>query len=318
MFDTEIYSPVIRVAINRRLRLTKRTSPIKTTSSHASAPGPSATATDGNLQATVSQIQETVTLLANAFTNFSNSAQATYGTDMAHVEGAEEGEISDLAESIHFDNLAPGRGNDGSYHNDTVPESGDNFSERNVDTVLLGQEIYHLLNELAALIENYERVGPAINEQLAQTVNVLIRGKIQAEKLNEKLKLYNRPENYTNMYLTRVNTEIWSILKPTTRSHDAKRQKIQNSFIHRSVRDELLKARKKKSDASIDSAKLIRNLIDTIASLGNVNSLLNCQRNSPSQNFALLCSSQVPCTNLLFGEDLAQSCKSIRSTGTKI
>ena len=85
------------------------------------------------------------------------------------MAGAEEGEISDLAESIHFDNLAPERGNDGSYHN-----------------------------------------------------------------------------NYC----------------------------IHRSVVISMVADELLKARNKKSEASIDSAKLIHNLIDTIAILGNVNYFL--------------------------------------------
>ena len=57
------------------------------------------------------------------------------------------------------------------------------------------------------------------------------------------------------------------------------------------VADELLKARNSKSEASIDSAKLIRNLIDAIAILENGNSLLN-----------------------LFRDDLAQSCKSIKDS----
>ena len=92
------------------------------------------------------------------------------------------------------------------------------------------------------------------------------------------------------------------------------------------VADELLKARNRKSEASIDSAKLIRNLIDTIAVLGNDNSLLNLRRRDAvrpvlSQNFAPRCSSQVPCTKPMFRDDLAQSCKSIQDSnriGSKV
>lgn len=53
--------------------------------------------------------------------------------------------------------------------------------------------------------------------------------------------------------------------------------------------------------------------------MGHGNSQLNlrrrdCIRPDLSPKYAPLCSSQVPCTSLLFGDDLVQSCKAIHET----
>ena len=68
------------------------------------------------------------------------------------------------------DNPAPERGNTGSG---LLAERVDSFSVREVDTLPCGQENDQLLHALAELVKNDENVGPAINEQSAQTLNAL-------------------------------------------------------------------------------------------------------------------------------------------------
>ena len=201
--------------------------------------------------------------------------------------------------------------------NSLEPEMGfDTFTEGDLDDLLgdaAGQD--DLLTEVAALIEVDEKKSLALNDQLAKTVNALAQGKIKPEKLEEKLTKYNKPSNCGNLCLTRVNSEIWSILKPGTRTRDIKFQKVQSTFVRASiavamVTDQLLKGRN--NNEPIDTAQLIRTLVDAIAILGSGNAQLNmrrrdCIRPDLNQKYAALCSSQVACTSLLFGNDLAQT-----------
>ena len=108
----------------------------------------------------------------------------------------------------------------------------DTFTEGDLDDLLgdaAGQD--DLLTEMAALIEVDEKESSALNDQLAKTVNALAQGKIKPEKLEGKLAKYNKPSNCGNLCLTRVNPEIWSILKPGTRTRNVKFQKVRKALL---------------------------------------------------------------------------------------
>ena len=99
-------------------------------------------------------------------------------------------------------------------------------------------------------------------------------------------------------------------------------QKIQGAFVQSSIAismaaDKLLEARNEKT--AVDFDHVIRMLIDAIAILGSGNTQLNMRRRDGirpdlSSKVAPLCSSQVPCTSLLFGDDLVHSCKNVQET----
>ena len=97
----------------------------------------------------------------------------------------------------------------------------------------------------------------------------MARGKIQPDKLDEKLKKYRRPSNCADLCLSRVNPEIWALLKATTQARDVKFQKIQGAFVQSSIAismaaDKLLEARNEKTAVDLDH--VIRMLIDAIYS----------------------------------------------------
>ncbi|XP_038079264.1 uncharacterized protein LOC119746414 [Patiria miniata] len=280
---------------------------------------------NSDLHKAVSSLQQTVATLTNAFLHRSDSGSSHYANRFPTEEILSEGEIPD--DNLVALNLAPETGNDNAIVGNSyvhVPEKGiDTFTEGDLDNLLCDTGNQDdLLTEMAALIESDEKESSALNDQLAKTVNALAQGKIKPEKLEEKLGKYNKPSNCGNLCLTRVNPEIWSILKPTTRARDVKFQKVQSSFVRASIAiamatDQMLKARN--NNETIDTAQLIRMLVDAIAILGSGNAQLNLRRRDSirpdlNQKYAALCSSQVPCTSLLFGDDLVQSCKTIVET----
>ena len=62
-------------------------------------------------------------------------------------------------------------------------------------------------------------------------LNKMARSKLSEEKLKEKLNKYSRPQNCENLVGANVNPEIWSKVRPESRSRDLKMQKIQNTIL---------------------------------------------------------------------------------------
>ena len=175
--------------------------------------------------------------------------------------------------------VVPERGEQGSH---CAPETGDTSCDSDISHLLntgtTPKQQDDLLSEMATLVEGEDRVGPPINEKLADTINALIRGKILPEKLEQKVKLYDKPKNCKNMTVTKVNPEIWAFLKPATRTRDAKWQKAQKYIMHSAVAitmaiDKLLSARNSKNEASIDLTELIKLLVDATAMPGSGNAI---------------------------------------------
>ena len=175
---------------------------------------------DLNLHKAVSSLQQTVATLTNALLQLNEPSSNLYANPLFPTEEfLSEGEIPDDNLAALGSNLAPETGNDNAIGSSFLaPEKGiDTFTEGDLDNLLAdtgNQE--NLLTEMAALIEGDEKESSTLNDQLAKTVNALAQGKIKTEKLEEKLGKFNKPSNCGNLCLTRVNKEIWSILKPTT------------------------------------------------------------------------------------------------------
>ena len=173
------------------------------------------------------------------------------------ANASEEGEMLDDCD-YEGSSFVPERDEQGSY---CPPETGDTFCDGDISHLLstctTPEQQDDLLSEMATLVEGEDRVGPPINEKLADTINALIRGKILPEKLEQNVELYDKPKNCKNMTVTKVNPEIWAFLKPATRTRDAKWQKVQKYIMHSAVAitmaiDKLLSARNSKNEASID------------------------------------------------------------------
>ena len=116
--------------------------------------------------------------------------------------------------------------------------------------------------------------GSPVGDKLAAMLNKMARSKLSEEKLKEKLNKYSRPQNCENLVGAKVNPEIWSKIRPQTRSRDLKMQKIQNTILKAitplaELSDSLLNL-KSKNDV-FDTAKAVRQILDSVTLLTHAN-----------------------------------------------
>ncbi|XP_038051565.1 uncharacterized protein LOC119724536 isoform X2 [Patiria miniata] len=199
------------------------------------------------------------------------------------------------------------------------------LKESVLDSENTGQDD-QLLNNFEQLYTEDAPTAAAVNEKLAKVIDKMVRNKLPEDKAAEKLKALQRPTNVKNLECTRVNPEVWSSLKPKTRSQDIKLQKVQQALMKGVVPIvgviNSLMTRLNGSAAGTDNLDVkgeITKLLDAIAVIGHANHELNMRRRElikPDLNkqFSGLCSSHVPVTGLLFGDNLPQQCKDIQQT----
>ncbi|XP_071794416.1 uncharacterized protein [Asterias amurensis] len=184
------------------------------------------------------------------------------------------------------------------------------------------------------LLDNFEQLyaedaptADAVNDKLAKVVDKMVRHKLPEDKAVEKLQTIQRPTNVKNLECTRVNPEIWSSLKPKTRSQDIKFQKVQQALLKGiipvvGVINSLMSrpaATDPPTQVNPDFKVEITKLLDAVAIIGHANQELNVRRRDlikPDLNkqFSGLCSPHVPVTGFLFDDDLPQQCKDIQQT----
>ncbi|XP_033635420.1 uncharacterized protein LOC117296548 [Asterias rubens] len=175
------------------------------------------------------------------------------------------------------------------------------------------------------LLDNFEQLyaedaptADAVNDKLAKIVDKMVRHKLPEDKAVEKLKAIQRPTNVKNLECKRVNPEIWSSLKPKTRSQDIKFQKVQQALLKGiipvvGVINSLMSS-PAATQGIPDFKSEITKLLDAVAIIGHANQELNVRRRDLIKPFSGLCSPHVPVTGFLFGDDLPQQCKDIQQT----
>ena len=159
----------------------------------------------------------------------------------------------------------------------------------------------------------------ALGDKLAAMLNKMARSKLSEEKLKEKLNKYSRPQNCENLVGAKVNPEIWSKIRPETRSRDLKMPKIQNTILKAiTPLAELSDSLKSKNDV-FDTAKAVRQILDSVALLTHANCDIIQRRRElirPDLNklYQQICAEHVSFTGFLFGDDLPQKIKDINMT----
>ena len=179
-----------------------------------------------------------------------------------------------------------------------------------------------VLNEMSQELDCDELCGPPMLDKLATVVNKMLRTKLSEDKLKEKQGLYTRPQNCETLVTTRVNAEIWSKLQSHTRSVDIRLQKVQALLLKGIVPILRIANTQLNSDggANAESHKeMTRQALDAISLLSQANQELNQRRRElikPDLNekYQQICAEHVPCTDLLFGDDLHKTLQEITAT----
>ena len=101
------------------------------------------------------------------------------------------------------------------------------------------------------------------------------------DQRKEILSKYKTPQNCDELYVPRINPEIWEKLKPFARKKDIKVSVLQDILVKVTsaislVADDLLQSRERKSKPNYQV--LISRLIDSIALLGHANKELSFKR----------------------------------------
>jgi len=160
-----------------------------------------------------------------------------------------------------------------------------------------------------------EAVGSKVNDTLAKTVNTLFRKRLSDDTVNEKLKSIHRPANCDSLTVPRVNPLIWEKLQSDTRSGDIKVQKIEKVLFKGTIGVvEVIDTLLGQKDTLAQS--LAKKLTSSLAFTSHAIYELNMKRRElikPDLNsqFKHLCSSHVPITDELFGDDLSKYVKDI-------
>ncbi|CAB4021804.1 Hypothetical predicted protein [Paramuricea clavata] len=93
------------------------------------------------------------------------------------------------------------------------------------------QDNENLLSDIAQSLVSSEDTGPPITEKLASIVNKNFSDDVDLTKLKSILNTHKKPENCTELFVPRVNTEIWHKMKPHQRKADIKFSNLQDTLI---------------------------------------------------------------------------------------
>ena len=185
-----------------------------------------------------------------------------------------------------------------------------------------------LLNEIATEFNSDEQTSDAVSSQLADVINKRWSSKLDDEKLDIKLKKYNRPSNCDKIVAPKVNPEIWAQMNNFTKKKDLRMSKIQQMLakvgaaLSKSTQLILdMRNEPPTSEEQFDDMtdSMLSTQMDAIAILGHASYEMSLRRRDliqPSLNkdYTSLSSQQIPVTSLLYGEDLQTSLTAIRSS----
>ena len=183
-----------------------------------------------------------------------------------------------------------------------------------------------LLDEIAQSLTDTEKTAPKVSEKLAKIVNLRWLNKLDETNLKEKSDKYLRPINCDRLITPKgppkVNPEIWGRLDRQTRGKDLRLSNLQTTLtkvgnITAKTTDMLLKARAE--DGKVDVDNMVRMNTDALALLGHVSFELSQRRRDAirptlHKDYATLCTSHVPITNFLFGDELQTQLNHIRAS----
>lgn len=175
------------------------------------------------------------------------------------------------------------------------------------------------------LVEKFkvkDKVDPPVDTDLAELVNNFFQNGLPDHQLAEITKNITRPENCTMLTKTRVNQLIWDLLSDYTRQEENRIQYRQGLMIKAAILITKLVNKleecKKKESTDFPVQELMDLATDSLGLLGHCNRATNLSRrdlHKPdlSYDYYHLCSSSVPFTEYLYGDDISKKVSDIDS-----
>lgn len=160
-----------------------------------------------------------------------------------------------------------------------------------------------------------EEKGSNIFEKLAKILNDSYQSELSIEKRKEICQKYKIPGNCSELFVPKINNEIWTKLKSNAKRSDVRMSALQDtlnkaaSAILVSAND-LLTHRKDKTKP--DYKAIVSRLTDSVALVGQVHKEISLKRREAIRpylhaDYKQACSRTVKPGKLLFGEDLSKT-----------
>lgn len=171
----------------------------------------------------------------------------------------------------------------------------------------------NVFSEICKGFSKADQCGKSVNQALADLINTTFKEGLSEDNLNDTMKNIFRPENCESLKETRVNTGVWSVLRPQTQTEDSKMRGIQKCIVKAACNiTELLDL--SSSDLNRQSLKLGTT---SLGLLGQANKWLNVRRRELHKKdmdpkLHHLCSSAIPFSDLLYGDSMVKDIKDIQ------
>lgn len=172
-------------------------------------------------------------------------------------------------------------------------------------------------DNLADLVQDYndnEGYGPAIRDTVARLAEKMARG-MPDETLKRIEDNYLLPNNCRAICVPRVNSELWAELPRYAKIYDLRMQKVQKNLLKTAA----VQIRHVETASNSNEMNHLRLAADALGlTLRNLRQLSGDRRvaiiNSINPKFKRLNNTDIPITDLLFGNDLATHVKAIESS----
>ena len=244
--------------------------------------------------------------------------RARYSTQEGHSQTTKI--VQDVIETPLVETSGPGQPDKSQGLGDDLVSlfAGDDFNLSDEDTM----DNTSLLTDIDSALSSSTEKGPPVSPHLAKIIDQRLSSEIDREKLKCIVSKYKTPQNCEQLYLTKINQEIWSQLPAHAKRADIRVANLQDTLLGGisatlvSV-NELLECREKKTLP--DYKGLITNLVDSIALTGLVCKELSYKRRETlrpllRQDFQQACSRSNKIGKLLFGDDLPKTIQDLKST----
>ena len=162
-------------------------------------------------------------------------------------------------------------------------------------------------------LDTGEKTGPKISSGLAKAVNAALTIKSNKDTISDIGKKYLRPENASYLCAPKCNREIWNAVGNFAHSKDLSLQEIQK-FLALGLVPIVNLADKFSKKQHVDFDQMRDELSDSISLIGHSFYLLSNKRRQSIKPFlhdryGKICSSDIPITNQLFGDNCASKLK---------
>lgn len=231
-----------------------------------------------------------------------------------------------LNASDHESEQEEHHGNDGSFSIEEHNEDNDCIEKMLQHDQDLNGPDFEMSSDLIAALKDCEKgqeVGPEVSKAVAEAYNRTVKRQMAKDTYTDLLSKVKIPANCKSLIVPKVNGEIWNHLPTKSKLADLGYQSIQQSIgyaitalavssneIARHVSQQDMKA-------NIASGMLQMNM-NAANVLGHSFQQITSRRRSEvkpylNADFASICSTDVPATELLFGNDLKETLKNSKT-----